>query len=319
MQQPRIVVFRPGALGDTILSIDALAALRSAFPEAMLELVGNREAGSLLAEAGIVDVVTSFETTAVTDLFRTPARVAPGWRDAERVVLWLKGGEPIAEAFRTAGVLLTLAPYMEPSEGHMADHLVRSLAPLGIGTPRPPLFHGLARLRTTLRSDDTARAHEQSCVLFHPGSGSPRKNWPPERFADLARHLVRERGRQIALLVGPADRGPVQAVASVLDADGIHLPFVVPSSLRDLASHLAAADLVVGNDSGVSHLSAALGTPTMAIFGPTDPVRWAPRGARVVGPAGDEPWPTVRQVATEIDRLSISNQDQPGAQYQRDQ
>lgn len=317
MKQPRIVVFRPGALGDTILSIDALAALRSAWPEALLELVGNRAAGSLLAEAGIVDVVTSFEATTVTDLFRTPARVAPGWRDAQAVVLWLNGGERIAEAFESAGVPLVQAPHMEPSEGHMADHLVRTLAPLEIGALRLPRLHGLEQLRRALRRDDIARGREQSRILLHPGSGSPRKNWPPERFADLARHLVRERGRQVGLLLGPADRAPAQALAALLDEQGLHVPFAVPSGVPDLAHHLAAADLVVGNDSGVSHLSAALGTPTVAVFGPTDPVRWAPPGARVVAPTGAEPWPTVEQVVSEIDGLSISDQEQDGARRER--
>lgn len=320
MTRSRIVLFRPGALGDTILSIDALAALRSAFSTAVLELVGHGEAAGLLAEAGFVDVVTSFEATAVTDLFLLSPRVAPAWRDAEKVVLWMKSGEQVADAFRAAGVPVVLTAAVETAQGHMADHLVRTLAPLGVGpSSRTPALHPLEALRSTLRSDDSARAPGRAPLLIHPGSGSPRKNWPPDRFAHLVRLLTRDQARRIAVLVGPADRAAAQAVATLAEADGLHLPLMAPPDLRTLASYLAAADMVIGNDSGVSHLSAALGTPTVAIFGPTDPGRWGPRGARVVAPTDDDPWPTVRQVASAIGCLSISKQEQSSAQDQRDQ
>jgi len=93
-----------------------------------------------------------------------------------------------------------------------------------------------------------------------PGSGGrgPDRNWPPERFAEVCEGAATELGMQPFLIHGPAGLSTVQ-----------------------LAATLAASDAYVGNDSGVSHLSAAVGTPTVAVFGCTDPLVWGPRGGHV--------------------------------------
>jgi hypothetical protein len=112
-------------------------------------------------------------------------------------------------------------------------------------------------------------------LAVHPGSGSPRKNWPAERFERLVTRLAE--GRPWLLVRGPADEGSgasLERVAGAVAAS--HLP------LRHLGALLARAGAYVGNDSGVSHLAAAWGAPTVALFGPTDPAVWSPVGARVV-------------------------------------
>ena len=112
-------------------------------------------------------------------------------------------------------------------------------------------------------------------LAIHPGSGAPRKNWPPERFGTLAREL--SNGQPWLLVDGPADR---QAVGAILFAGP---KAVVARDLRArvLGALLARAGLYVGNDSGVSHLAAAFGAPTLALFGPSDPAIWSPLGPRV--------------------------------------
>src|SRR5262249_20068677 len=111
-------------------------------------------------------------------------------------------------------------------------------------------------------------------VAVHPGSGSPAKNWPARRFADLAAALGG--GRPWLLVEGPADEEAATIVRRVPGA-------VVARGLapRVLGAVLAAADLYGGNDSGVTHLAAAWGAPTLALFGPTDPDVWSPLGERV--------------------------------------
>jgi heptosyltransferase III len=101
-------------------------------------------------------------------------------------------------------------------------------------------------------------------AVIHPFSGSPKKCWPLERFQDLARRL--------------ADRMPVAWCAGPEDV----LPSAVHfADLYELACWLASARIYIGNDSGPTHLAAAVGTPVVALFGPSDPTVWAPRGARV--------------------------------------
>jgi ADP-heptose:LPS heptosyltransferase len=110
-------------------------------------------------------------------------------------------------------------------------------------------------------------------LAMHPGSGAPAKNWPSERFAALATELS---PGPFLLVDGPAD------AAAVAGLDGAG-PFVRASRLplRTLGAVLRRAGLFVGNDSGVTHLAAAWGTPTVALFGPTDPETWSPVGRRV--------------------------------------
>jgi len=101
--------------------------------------------------------------------------------------------------------------------------------------------------------------------VIHPFSGSARKNWPLERFAQLAETLAER--MPVEWCVGPEESLPWQARRF--------------DNLYDLAAWLASARLYIGNDSGISHLAAAAGAPVVAMFGATDPRVWSPRGPRV--------------------------------------
>ena len=108
----------------------------------------------------------------------------------------------------------------------------------------------------------------EDCVLIHPFSGSPKKDWPLDRFRALARRLAVRWAVQ--WVVEPGGR----------TVDGVDL--APPTrDLFELACRLAGARLYVGNDSGITHLAAAAGAPVLALFGPTDPAVWGPRGGRV--------------------------------------
>jgi heptosyltransferase-2 len=130
---------------------------------------------------------------------------------------------------------------------------------------------------------DTLRTLPRGFLALHPGSGSAAKNWPPECYAALAQ--MASPGRPWLLVEGPADATACAALRSLPDA---RLARGLP--LRVLGAVLAEAGAYVGNDSGVSHLAAAWGAPTVVLFGPTDPAVWAPIGPRtasVRAPAGN--------------------------------
>src|SRR6185503_10780264 len=114
-------------------------------------------------------------------------------------------------------------------------------------------------------------------LALHPGSGSAAKNWPPARFAALASALAS--GHPWLLVEGPADE---ECAATLRELPGVVVARHLPA--RVLAALLAQAGRFVGNDSGVSHLAAACGASTLALFGPTDPASWGPVGpnARVL-------------------------------------
>jgi ADP-heptose:LPS heptosyltransferase len=297
-----IVVFRPGALGDTLLTGEALMALRRRFPQAVIELVGNEPAALLLRDAGLVDRVASFDAVEVTSLFMSPSLVSPRWQGADGVVLWLASSETIASAFRAAGVDRVIQAPPEPaSHGiHVADYLAATLAPLGVEpdpTGAPALLHGLC-------TESRSAPRREPKVLVHPGSGAARKNWPAAAYAQAIRRLA-QTGWDLAVLAGPADEGAVTALLE--DLGDPQITVHRSPDLRALVRVLCAADLVIGNDSGVSHLSARLGVATLAIFGATDPARWSPRGpaVRILGTGTS--WPTVGAVvAAAADLLGAS-------------
>ena len=113
--------------------------------------------------------------------------------------------------------------------------------------------------------------------LLHPGSGSKKKVWPPERWVEIMMRIEERGGPSGVILEGPADEDPVRRLISHLSRP----PLVIKGmGLREVASLLSLASFYMGNDSGITQLAAAVGTPLLAIFGPTDPRLWAPRGRK---------------------------------------
>jgi hypothetical protein len=174
--------------------------------------------------------------------------------------------------------LARLVPRVEPwpprpTDGHAADHFARATRAFGAEPPGlPPDLEASAAEQREAEAFLGGRL-DAGFLALHPGSGSPSKNWPAARFADLYREL----GAGRALLVeGPADAdaaGALAALPGVVRARGL--------TPRALGVLLGMSGLLVGNDSGVSHLAAAWGAPTLALFGPTDPAVWSPVGRRV--------------------------------------
>ena len=239
----RILLVREGALGDILLTRPAVRALRRRYPAADLMAVGPKTRWRLIPE---IDEVLDPDGL-------LPHHLAARAGHPDLTVIWAVH----RPAFLPAPDI-HVSPYPPPGM-HAADWLVRSLGPHADPAPGD--------------LEPASRAHTGAGIYLHPGAGAAWKRWPADRFAELATHLC-----GVHLIEGPADGN---AVAEVLEH--IDLPVLRPSSLEDLAQHLRTACLFIGNDSGVTHLAAALGVPTIALFGPTDPVQWAPLGrARVL-------------------------------------
>jgi heptosyltransferase-2 len=161
-----------------------------------------------------------------------------------------------------------------PSGGvHASEWLARPLEALGLDSPADlePILPTPAEANAA--RDLRARLPE-GFLAVHPGSGSPRKNWPAERFAAVLDSLAHD--RPWLLVEGPAD---ATAAAPLAQRPGTVLARGL--GVRALGAVLAGAGLFIGHDSGVSHLAAAWRAPTLTLFGPTDPAIWAPVGPRV--------------------------------------
>lgn len=292
----KIIVFRPGALGDTILTLPALAVLHHAFPNCHLTFIGNSSALSLIP-CGLADRTISADDSRVGELFtrpETPSReLLELFGNADLILLWLSRPEEAAVNFRLLGARHVItAPPKPPPDGqeHAADYLLRTvlacLPPAararanfgpdlaGAGVPLALTREDLAFGRAFLHS----HCRQAKIIAIHPGSGGRWKCWPAERFAGLAEALC-NLGFGIVAVAGPADD---ETIARFKTAAGKALTATAEGlSLHHLAGVLTCCAGFIGNDSGVSHLAAALGVPTLAIYGPTDPAVWGVRGQRV--------------------------------------
>jgi heptosyltransferase III len=152
---------------------------------------------------------------------------------------------------------------------HAAEWLARPARALGADPPGVPPDMEVTAFENAEAEAFLVGRLPSGFLAIHAGSGAAAKNWPSDRFEDLAREV----GAQPFLLVeGPADATAVAGMGKAPVVRASHLP------LRTLGAVLRRAGLFVGNDSGVTHLAAAWGSPTLALFGPTDPTTWAPVG-----------------------------------------
>jgi ADP-heptose:LPS heptosyltransferase len=281
-------VFRPGALGDALLAVPALRALRAALPDVHLTFVANASAARLLVAAGEADRGLPFDHPDCAWLFGSPLPAGEPRPDA--VVAWLSDSEGTLATYLRSVVagpsIVWNSRPLEESGIHCADHLLQAVEAL-VGRPQsrddrpirldptpPDTAQAVAKPAPPDSASLTATGH---VVLVHPGSGSPRKNWPASHFARVASRL-QAAGLGIELIVGEADAAPVAALErSIAGTPTRHSS----ESLEILARHLAGSLAYLGNDSGISHLAGLVGARTFTLFGPTQPAIWRPLGPRV--------------------------------------
>jgi ADP-heptose:LPS heptosyltransferase len=131
-------------------------------------------------------------------------------------------------------------------------------------------------------------------VVCHPGSGSPTKNWPADRFAHLVHELERDTDSEVLFVEGPADEETALLVRQAIESES---KWLMHPPLGELLGLLSLAALYIGNDSGITHLAGAAGCPVLAVFGPTRPELWGPIGEKVRTLGG----------SSELSKLSIEN------------
>ena len=284
-----ILVFRGGALGDVLLAGPALARLREAYPSARMTLVAKRGYAEVLEETLRPLALSELGSSRFSPLFLEGGALSDRLKDFVRsfdlVISWLgPADEPFARNLIAAGAKRLLAGRAFPEDGralHAADHLMGTLDELGLpgrGEPlevRLPAYN--AQTCDKLLADCDVKVTEP-LLAVHPGSGGLKKCWPTERFVSVARKVAELRGMQVLWLVGPAEVERAERFCTALPKS-----FVVMASvpMMMLAGVIQRARVYLGNDSGVTHLAAAVGTPTLALFGPTPPEVWAPRGEHV--------------------------------------
>jgi len=301
--QGRILVIRGGAIGDFILTLPALAAVRRQFPDAEIEVLGYPHIARLAVLAGVADRVQPIEARGLAGFFAQGGGLDPAiaayFGGFHLIISYLYDPDAI---FRTNVAFCTRAQFVQGPHRPADDGPLHATEVFLQPLERLAIFEADAVPRLPLKADSPSPDRSAIPMLaLHPGSGSERKNWPEARWAALLDRLARETTVRLLLVGGEAEGERLERLAARLPADRVQLARSRP--LEELARALAECAAFVGHDSGITHLAAALGLRVLALWGATNPVVWQPRGPAVrllqsptglAGLAVGEVWNAVR-------------------------
>jgi len=306
------MIVHGGALGDLILSLRVVEALRRSGAR-QVSLLARSTSAQLCIACGAVDALRDLESWGFHRLFGSGDELpseARDWLGAHDIAINMLGDPEglIARNLHAAGVACTLSIDPRPKEGllgHVSDQWLTELAAYGIsGQVGPPRLVVSASVRAEAHQNLQAFCNGVAArpIVLHPGSGGRDKCWKIECFVELS-EILRRRGFLPIIVLGPVEmeRLPAHEIRSLRGAART----IENPALDLLAGLIAEAGLFVGNDSGVSHLAAAVGARALALFGPTNPARWKPLGENVTIAQGNLPpgMPTVSEVLALLDAI----------------
>jgi ADP-heptose:LPS heptosyltransferase len=256
----KVLCLRRGGLGDTLLMIPVLRALRAQAAGAELVYAGVADFAVLLRRYGVVDRVLSSEALALWAL-AGQGEASASVRARLRMFDWVLGDEPALAVLAPDRRVTVFDARLDERAGVPAA--VQLLARAGLAGDAEVTLAGV-------RAAPTRGAP----VVLHAGSGSLRKCWPADALRALAAALGERAPTQVVL-------GPAETERNDVCAWPAGVAVVVPESVEALADLLTRARAYVGHDAGPTHLAAALRVPTTALFVATNPRVWAPQGAHV--------------------------------------
>ena len=296
----RILLIRPGALGDSLLTFPVMQALRSQQKDVRITFVSNPAVLPLARASHLADEVFDYGHPLWSELFLPPAKQSQQFRSIlhqfDKAVCWIRDDEHLIEHGLCAAAIkqVHVAPG-RPAEGeriHIVDYLLRTIGmqhtpvEATFMTPSVPnRFAWSDRIAPECQGDGRheCRPYEHAPVAIHPGSGGARKCWPVSSFITIIEALL-QRSIPVLLLGGPADHERIQAIQQrvmVTAKDSAPFTTLIDASWLEGAEQLQQSRGHLGKDAGITHLAALSGIPTLALFGPSDPAIWHPIGLRV--------------------------------------
>lgn len=284
----RTLVIHGGAIGDFVLTLGLIQALRR-WGARHVTLIGRSTSRELAVPACGIDAFFDLDAGGFHALFQDSAEPDARVRNAvtgHDLAIGLLGRLPAMEfQLRACGIPQIALIDPRPRDGlnrHITNQWADDLARAGIPVaPMPPRIPIAPADRDAARAELTRLVPGAGSppVIVHPGSGSQTKCYPSPRMAALV-DALRDAGLPRAILVGPAERERWSAgEAALWEASG---PLLESTSLARVAAWLSQGAAFIGNDSGMTHLAAAVGAAVVAVFGPTDPAIWRPLSPRAV-------------------------------------
>ena len=289
-----LLIIKLRYIGDVLLATPTLRAIKSARPDVRITMMVNRGTEGVLSGNPDVDEILVLDKGPVAANWRlivalrrrrfdTVIDLTDGDRSA--FLSWISGASVrigFNDEYRRRGICYSAVVTPQPGLRHRIERDLAALKPLGVPVSE-------AQPKLWLTKEDEAGAdqvldrlgirRERALIILQPGARYWFKAWPAEQFAELADRLSSEYDCQV-LIGGSRDE---EALAQGIHEAATSRPVSIAgrTTLKQFAAIAKRAALFVGNDSGAMHRAAAVGTPMVALFGPSNPDEWGPRGGRV--------------------------------------
>jgi heptosyltransferase-2 len=276
----KILVIRGGAIGDFILTFPVFHALKEHFPESKLEVLGYQRVMGLALAGGLVSGSRSIESQAFAAFFARNGKLDPQlceyFDSFALIISFLYDPDLIFQTNidRCSNAQFIQGPHRpdETQTTHATEVFLEPLKRLAIFGPAPePKLH--------LEHNDAATRFfsGKPFIAVHPGSGSEMKNWPENRWREVINGFIKQ-GYCVLVVGGEAERPRVERLRQAIPVPELQVAHSLP--LTEVAQLLKEASIFVGHDSGITHLAAAVGTPGLALWGPSKQSIWAPKSAQ---------------------------------------
>lgn len=274
---PKILFIRGGAVGDFLLTLPALKLVRDNLPDLEIEILGYPSIAEVAVTAGLADRVKSIEHASLAPFFAPGSQLnqetCDYFAEFDVVVSYLYDPDGFFEAnLERAGVkTLFTGPFrMEESEPYRP-------ASVQLASPLESLALYLEKPWIEVKYPKSIEPEADNPIAIHPGSGSPSKNWSFESWVEILRLTANEVPNSTFYIVsGEAEQEVLPDFLYLVEAAGLPYRSIANRPLPELASVLQGCRFFLGHDSGISHLAATTGIPSLLLFGPTNPAVWAP-------------------------------------------
>lgn len=286
MGEPRFLLVRLGSLGDIVHTFPAVAALRESLPTARIAWITHPRWRPLVECSALTSEIHTVETRSVSSVRETVgwARKSRWEASIDYQGLWKSAALPFlagvkrrigfsSDTIREFGVPILYTERVGVSKPHIAEQNGELSLRAGAKRVAAPVTLQIPSQDQAVFSAYLRQQGVERYFVLSPGGGWRSKCWPAERFGALCRKIQESLGFRCIVNVGP---GEENLAAEVRAASGGAPPLFYQGSLLQLMALLRGATCVVGGDTGPLHLAAALGTRTIALFGPTDPARNGP-------------------------------------------
>ena len=289
-----VLIIKLRYIGDVLLATPTVRAIKAAGPDVRVTMMVNRGTEDVLSGNQDVDEIVVLDKGSLAAQWRLIAKLRRrrfdtviDLTDGDRSAFlsWISGA-PVRIGFnddhRWRGRCYTQVVQSVPGMGHRIDRDLEALKPMNIQAGSKGL-----QLRLTPEEVDSADQlldqlgvqRSQSIVILQPGARYWFKAWPPDRFAELADQLVSQYGCQVLIGGSSQDIDLAQQIRQMTKSRPIIM--AGRTTIKQFAAIAQKSVLFVGNDSGAMHISSAVGTPVVALFGPSNLREWGPRGGPV--------------------------------------